>query len=360
MNNNKLTIAPAWLFLSEQGDLLEPTLFRLLAGIRDTGKLTDAARRTGISYRHGWNLLNRAGEVFGLSLVNMRKGRGTTLSELGETLLWAEHRVKARLGPQLDSMAAELNGQIQHLRANAETVLRLHASHGYAVALLTEFSDQLSVNLQYRNPEEALSALNRGDCDLASLHFPTDPALARDTLAHYHHLLAGRPLRLIRFVTRSEGLMMRPDTTPPVRHLSDLAKQQLRFIGRDHHSGTRVLFNRLLQHQGLAEADLNLSPQQEFTHTAVAAFVAAGMADVGFGVEAAAAQFGLRFQQLAREHYLLVCHQDRLEQPGLTRLRALMASEAVVARIGQVPGYQPDHPGEVTTFEALLGENPPG
>ena len=117
MHTKKLNISPAWVFRTDNGELFEPVLFRLLESIRDTGKLTAAAEAAGISYRHAWNLLNRATHVFSLPLVIMRKGQGTTLSDLGEKLLWADHRVKARLGPQIDSMASELNDQVQQLLA---------------------------------------------------------------------------------------------------------------------------------------------------------------------------------------------------------------------------------------------------
>lgn len=354
MHTKKLNISPAWVFRTDNGELFEPVLFRLLESIRDTGKLTAAAEAAGISYRHAWNLLNRATHVFSLPLVIMRKGQGTTLSDLGEKLLWADHRVKARLGPQIDSMASELNDQVQQLLAGSHPVLRLHASHGYAVALLPEFPDQLEINLQYRNPEEALSALNNGECDLASFHFPTCPERAREILAHYRHHLSGNNLKLIRFVTRREGLMFRKDQQHRITSLKDLANSQLRFIGRDRHSGTRVLFNLLLKQQELAEDAINRSPQPEFTHTAVAAFVAAGMADIGFGVEAAARQFDLGFVELAREHYLLLCREDRLNQTNLSRLIDLMRSEPFIARVQELPGYAPDNPGEITTFEALI------
>ena len=178
MHKKRLSISPAWVFRTDNGELFEPVLFRLLETIRDSGKLTAAAEAAGVSYRHAWNLLNRSSDVFGMPLVIMRKGHGTELSALGEKLLWADQRVKARLGPQIDSMASEFNDQIQQLLAGEHPVLRLHASHGYAVALLPEFSDRVEVNLQYRNPEEALTALNRGECDLASFHFPTCPERA--------------------------------------------------------------------------------------------------------------------------------------------------------------------------------------
>ncbi|MBW7471880.1 substrate-binding domain-containing protein [Marinobacter sp. F4218] len=357
MHRKKLNITPAWVFRTDDGELFEPILFRLLESIRDTGKLTAAAQGAGISYRHAWNLLHRGTDFFGMPLVVMQKGQGTRLSELGDKLLWADQRVKARLGPQIDSMASELNDQIQQLLAGSHPVLQLYASHGYAVALLPEFSDQVETNLQYRNPEEALSALANGECDLASFHFPTCPERARDILAHYRQHLSNDNLRLIRFVTRREGLMMRKADQDRIRSLQDLAASQLRFIGRDRHSGSRVLFNLLLQQQGLGEDSINRSPQHEFTHTAVAAFVAAGMADVGFGVEAAAQQFDLEFLELAREHYLLLYREDRVNRTSLGHLIDLMRSEPFIARLQELPGYDPDKPGDVTSFEALIAED---
>lgn len=357
MHKKKLSISPAWVFRTDQGEMFEPVLFRLLENIRDTGKLTAAAEEANISYRHAWNTLNRATGIFGLPLVSMRKGQGTTLSDLGEKLLWADQRVKARLGPQIDSMASEFNDQIHQLLSGQQPILRLHASHGYAVALLPEFSEQIEINLQYRNPEEALSALAEGECDLASFHFPTHPGLANEILTHYRQHLSDTNLRLIRFVTRREGLMMRKEHQNKVRNLQDLAISQLRFIGRDQHSGSRILFNLLLNQQGLSEENIASVPQHEFTHTAVAAFVAAGMADVGFGVEAAAHQFDLAFVEMASEHYLLLYREDRPRDQNIKLLVDLIRSTPFLGRLQDLPGYAADKPGSITTFHELTAED---
>lgn len=357
MHNKKITISPAWIFRTESGELFEPVLLLLLENIRDTGKLTTAAAAAGISYRHAWNLLRRGTDIFGMPLVEMQKGRGSSLSALGEKLLWADQRVKARLGPQIESMASELNDQIRQLLAGTQPMLRLHASHGYAVALLPEFSDQVRINLQYRNPEEALSALNRDECDLASFHVPTDPLLAGQLLSHYQHLLADNQHQVIRLVIRKEGLMLRKGSHDHIRSLQDLSTAQLSFISRDRHSGTRILFNLLLRQQGLAKESINRTSQQEYTHTAVAAFVASGMADAGFGVQAAADQFGLRFIELASEHYLLLFRKDRLPREALTPLLKLIGSEPFIERIRGVPGYKPDNPGDITTLGQLIAED---
>ncbi|MBM7335234.1 MAG: substrate-binding domain-containing protein [Alcanivorax sp.] len=353
----KLHIAPAWVFRSEEGELFDPVIFRLLKGIRDAGKLTAASAEAGISYRHAWNLLNRGADFFGAPLVDMRKGHGTTLSPLGEALLWSEQRLKARLGPQIDSMASELNTQLQQLLAGEHPVLRLHASHGYAVALLPEFSDWVELDLQYTNPGNALSILARGESDLASFHFPASPRLADRVMALYRERMNLNDLRVIRFVTREQGLILRAETRARVRGLADLTRPDVRFINRDRHAGTRILFNLLLEEEGIDAGRIQGADQEEFTHTAVAAYVAAGMADAGFGVEAAARQFGLDFIDLATEHYLLVCHKDSLDQGNMKQLLALMRAPEFLAEIERLPGYAPDRCGEVCTFAQLLASD---
>jgi molybdate transport repressor ModE-like protein len=357
MHSKKLSIAPAWVFRSDDGELFEPVLFRLLNGIRDSGKLTTAAQAAGISYRHAWNLINRGADFFGLPLVLMRKGQGSRLSPLGEKLLWSEQRVKARLGPQIDSMASELNSQLQQLLAGDHPVLRLHASHGYAVALLPEFSDKVELNLQYCNPAEALNALNRGDADVASFHFPACPRLADQVMGVYRDQLDTSHLRVIRFVTREQGLIIRHSSRDEIAGLADLTSPTIRFINRDEHSGTRILFNMLLEENGISENQISGSEREEFTHTAVAAYVAAGMADAGFGVKAAAAQFGLDFIKLATEHYLLICREDRLLQNNMRDLLELMASDEFLAEIDKLAGYDPDRCGEICTFAELLASD---
>ena len=354
MHKKKLSITPSWVFRTEDDELFDPVLFNLLKSIRDTGRLTLAAREAGVSYRHAWNLINRGSTFFDLPLVRKRKGQGTELTPLGEVLLWSEQRIKARLGPQIDSMASELNIQLQQLFEGAHPVLRLHASHGYAVALLPRYPDRLEVKLQYCNTREALAALNRGECDLASFHLPTSAPLAEQTLRYYEADLQAADLKVIRFVTRKQGLIIPRGNPKDIAGLEDLARPDLVFIHRDRDSGTHLLFTLLLQQAGLNPADIHSADQEEYTHTAVAAYVASGMADVGFGVEAAARQFDLGFIELASEHYLLIGHEERLHQSTIGQLLDLMRAPDFIEAIHDQPGYAPDECGEIVTLEEML------
>ena len=351
----RIQIEPAWSFTDEAGNRLDPQLFGLLQGIHRSGKLTAAATEAGISYRHAWNLLNKWAEFFGVALVEMHRGRGARLTPLGDKLLWARQRVAARLGPQLESLGSELNLELQQLFEGVEPILRVHASHGYAVALLPRFATDFQLDLQYCNPQEALAALNRGVCDVAGYHMPTS-ATQGPLMQGYRRQLRPRSHCIIRFITRCQGLMLKPDNPRGISSLADLVRSDVRFINRQKESGTRALLDILLRDAGLSSQRITGFELEEYTHSAVAAYIAAGMADVGFGVEAAAHQFGLDFLPLATEHYLLVCRRRSLSDPSVTRLLQMIRSAPFIEAVSKLPGYTPDRCGEVCSVEALFAE----
>ena len=350
---NRIHISPSWSFRDDSGHKLDQQLFALLKGIYQEGKLTAAAKAVGISYRHSWNLLNKWSAFFGADLVNLQKGRGAQLTPLGEKLLWAEQRVAARLLPQMENLASELNIEIQRAMQDASPLLRLHASHGYAVALLPQFADHFQLDIQYKSPADALAALNRGTCDLAGFHLPAG-IHSTEALQRYQPHLKPRAHRIIRFISRRMGLMVAPGNPKSLSGLTDLADSSVRFINRQKDSGSRALFDQLLQEQGLTATQIPGYNDEEFTHSAVAAFVGAGMADAGFGVEAAARQFGLDFVPLAQEHYLLICHHQGLSNAAMSTFLETIRSEAFLAALKDLPGYSPQHCGEIYTLDELL------
>lgn len=340
--NKRIHISPGWSFHDDEGTKLNPQLFPLLNGIKLSGKLTAATKLAKMSYRHGWNLLDQAQVFFGSKLVLLEKGRGASLTPLGEKLLWAEQRVAARLQPQMENLASELNIEIHKQMADISPILRLHASHGYAVALLPEFANNFQLDLQYKTANEALAALSRNACDLAGIHIPAQIKI--DTLVQrYKRHLKSRSYKgdykVIRFITRQQGLMIAPSNPKSIGGVNDLTRSDIKFINRQKDSGTRALIDKLLGDQHINSAEINGYQEEEFTHTAVAAYVAATMADVGFGVEAAARQFGLDFVPITSEHYLMVCHERSLEKTAVLQFLQQIRSPEFHLKVNQLPGY---------------------
>ncbi|OMH39488.1 substrate-binding domain-containing protein [Motiliproteus sp. MSK22-1] len=349
----RIHVEPAWSFRDEAGHRLDPQLFLLLNGIHDKGKLTEAARQVGISYRHSWNLLNNWAAFFGCELVALQKGKGASLTPLGEKLLWAEQRVVARLEPQLKSLASELNLEIQRSLEGVSPLLRMHASYGYAVELLPDFAGDYQLDLQYRSAEEALASLNRGSCDVAGFHVPIE--ILSDTLIDsYRRYLKPRVHKIIRFITRCQGIMIRSGNPCEIYDLKDLAGKNVRFINRQKDSGTRALLDELLLRAGVNSARINGFENEEYTHSAIAAYVASGMADAGFGVEAAARRFGLEFIPITTEHYLMVCHSKTLKQSATRSLLASIGGTEFQKAVEELPGYSLNNCGDVVGIEEIF------
>ena len=349
----KVQVVPTWSFKDSGGNQLTPQLFSLLAAINETGKLTQATEQVGISYRHGWNLLNKWAAFFGLPLVAMQKGKGAELTALGEKLLWAEQRVIARLEPQLDSLTSELNLEIQRALEGVKTIIRLHASYGYAVALLPQFAEQFQLNLQYKSAEDALAALSRGVCDVAGFHLPVE-GVSEQRFQDYSRYLKPGVHKVVRFITREQGLMVKLDNPKQITGIEDLCRDDVRFINRQKDSGTRALLDELLIKAGLNSNNILGYQDEEFTHSAVAAYVAAGMADVGMGVKAAASQFNLGFINLSNEYYLLVCDAKAVKQEAFTRLIELISSDQFKDAVRQLPGYEPECCGEIVDVDKVF------
>ncbi len=349
----KIQIQPAWQFVDESGQVLDPKLFVLLSGVHSDGKLTAAAQAAGISYRHAWNLLNKWAAFFSCPLVALQKGRGASLTPLGEKLLWAHQRVGARFEPQLEGLTSELNLAIQDAMSEVRPRLRLHAAHGYAVALLPGFANNFQLDLQYCSGEQALAALARGACDVAGFHVP-ESEVSDELIERYSKLLKPRAYKLIRFISRQQGLILTKDLAAEVHGLKDVADGRLRFINRQQGTDTRALFDELLRKAGVDGRNIQGYDNEEFTHSAVAAYVASGAADIGFGVKHAAAQFGLEFVPLATERYFMVCHQKTLVSNAGERFIALLASPEYRDAVKGLAGYSGDGCGDLEVIEEGL------
>src|ERR1700753_1969132 len=328
----------------------------VLNEIRKTGKLTSAARDAHLSYRHVWNLVEQWSQFFGVPLVETQRGKGSKLTAFGEKLVWAGERMQARLGPQLENLAQELATEIKPFLQQRPQVIRVHASHGFAVSKLRELLDRepgIGVDLRYVSNQHSLVSLAQGACDLSGVHLPRGELRAA-SLRACKDWLDPRQDRVISFVTREMGLMVKRGNPLKINSLEDIADSKARFVNRDHDSGTRLLFDQLLALHRIDEAGINGAQQIEFTHAAVAAYVASGMADVCFGVEAAARQFGLDFIRILTEDYFFVCRQAFLETEPMRRMLDIMKGEEFHQAIAALPGYQPADTGSVHTVRAFL------
>jgi molybdate transport repressor ModE-like protein len=357
----RIRIAPQWKIGPESpaaSDALDTTgLLALLAAVQDTGAIAQAARDLGLSYRHAWGQIKRAEALFGHALLDAGRGRGSSLTPLAEKLFWADRRIAARLSPLLQSLASELEGELDRTLPRTPRALRLHASHGFAIAALLEQlqAAQLPVELRYRNSFESVAALTRDECDLAGFHVPIGE-FESAAAARYMRWLRDDTHRLVHVAVRTQGLFAAPGNPKRVRGLDDLRRKELRFVNRPEGSGTRMLTDLLLARAGIAPAQVSGYDSAEFTHAAVAAFIASGMADMGVGVQTAAQRFGLHFVPLVRERYFLAFARAGAQQTPMPQVLKLLSSPEYRSAVAALPGYEAGETGRMQGVEEAFGD----
>ena len=337
----KVEIRPDWIL--RDANLVPtalPALLGLLTAVSQLGSIQKAATECGMSYRHAWGMLEQFSAQFGAVLVYKVRGKGTVLSPLAEKLIWADRRIHARLTPMLDSLASELQQELASVLAVDAQVLRVTASHGFAVAaLVAQLGEQgITVDIKYRGSTEAAAALSRGECELAGFHLPVGE-FEHAAAAKYRPWLDPARHALIHLAYRMQGIFVAKGNPKGITGLADLVRPDLRFVNRQQGSGTRVLLELLLADAGIDRTKISGYATAEFTHAAVAAYVASGMADISFGVETAARRFDLDFIPVIREQYFFACEKKSLDAPLMVAAQETMASEAFRSVLASLPGY---------------------
>jgi molybdate transport repressor ModE-like protein len=315
-------------------------LLALLTALAGEGALGSAAKQAGMSYRSAWGLLRDCEQSFGAPLVVMERGRGTRLTEFGNSLV--ELDAAARVA--LDALHAPWQRRLEEVLAPvvraAPERLRLAASHDLALADWVEHGRRIHFDLYWRGSEEALASLGRDECDVVGFHVPENWTAAQ--LASW----LGRWLKpashvCLPLMRRCQGLIVARGNPHRLQTLADASKRRLRMVNRQRGSGTRSLIDQLLAANGLQPESIDGYAHEEFTHEAIAATVAGGQADVGLGIEAAAARYDLGFVPLVWERYGFAMRASVADSPEGKSFLARLHGTTFRQRLIAMPGYEP-------------------
>ncbi|MGP6157304.1 MAG: molybdopterin biosynthesis protein [Vulcanimicrobiaceae bacterium] len=178
-----------------------------------------------------------------------------------------------------------------------------------------------------------------------------DPATGTYNEAAVRRYVPRKRVALVLFAQRTQGLIVAPGNPLGLHSLGDVAERQARFVNRQKDAGTRLLLDLMLAREGLAPASIQGYERLDFTHLAVAALVAAGSADCGLGILAAARALGCDFIPLAEEPYELALDAALLDDPRVAQLLELVASPGLRSQIAALGGYDPARSGTLRYVE---------
>jgi molybdate-binding protein len=246
----------------------------------------------------------------------------------------ARDRARARVAPDAVSRARQLLG-------GGVRPLRLAGSDDPALdALLRHVGPAVELTVGPRGSVHGLAQLARGAAQAAAIHLlHSDSDRYNDPYVRL--LLAGEPIALVHLWRREVGLVVAGGNPRGIRVVGDL--EGLRIAWRAPGTGSRLALERLLR-------SARVEPRPELgepceSHFAVAATVAAGAADAGLAVRAAAAACELEFIPLAVEPFELAFREDAVD--ALAPLLDALADRDVVSRIGSLGGYDLADAGQI-------------
>ncbi|MEW5989589.1 MAG: substrate-binding domain-containing protein, partial [Chloroflexota bacterium] len=238
--------------------------------------------------------------------------------------------------------------------AEIERTIVVIGSHDLTLDLLAQFLAARAEGLRLASANVGslggLVALRRGEAHLAGSHL-LDPESGLYNDSYVRRYLPGLAVALVTLVGREQGWLVRPGNSKGLSHWADAARPDVQIVNRQRGAGTRVLLDYELGKLGIQPANVRGYEREEYTHLAVAAAVASGVADAGLGIRAAARALDLDFVPLAHEQYDLVIPLAYYDSVLLRPLLALLHDQEFRAAVAAMPGYDVRPMGEVRVLQ---------
>jgi putative molybdopterin biosynthesis protein len=188
-----------------------------------------------------------------------------------------------------------------------------------------------------RGSRHALESLARGEAHIAGAHL-RDPVTGGYNKAWIDRLVPFACTR-VRFADWEQGLLVSPGNPLDIETVEDLVRPDLRFLNREEGSGSRALLDEQLRAADIAPQEVPGYDTGAPGHMAVAEAIAAGLADVGVGIEAAGRAFGLDVLPLQTESYELVIPNHFLHLAAVQILLDTLRMPGTRAQIEALGGY---------------------
>jgi putative molybdopterin biosynthesis protein len=328
--------------------LLKPLVCRML-GVAAPGRISVSAvmtRKVLAPMGQDEFLRVKLGKV-GDKLVAtpLSRGSGVIMS-----LVRADGIVRLPRFSQGAEAGAEVQVELLRRPDEVEKTIVAIGSHDLTLDVLANLLRRIHPDLTFASSNVGsmggLIAIKRGEAHLGGSHL-LDEETGEYNVSYVKRMLPGEEVVLLHLVYRQQGLIVKKGNPKGVHTLEDLLRDDISFINRQRGSGTRVLLDYEMKRHRLDPARVNGYQREEFTHTAVAAAVQSGRADVGLGIQAAARALKLDFIPLLKERYDLVMPRRFYESALLQPLLEAINSPEFKAQVDKLGGYDTSSTGKV-------------
>ena len=197
-----------------------------------------------------------------------------------------------------------------------------------ALSLLARHAREAGIDviLASGNSARSLEWLRAGKIDIAGSHL-NDP------------IAGGRGFSVVTFALWEEGFVVPRGNPKAIRNVADLANPRVRFVNREEGSGSRRVFDSLIEGAGMTPAKVKGSEASVPGHLAAAWAVASGAADCCIAAGSAARRFGLDFVPLATERFELVLQKRDLTRKAVQGVLEVLNRARFRRQLEMIAGY---------------------
>jgi putative molybdopterin biosynthesis protein len=299
-----------------------------------------------------------------MEILRLLMAAPATLTHLAQTLkqspAWVRHHILAlESGDLIEVSEIRKTGKVTEkfyrakggafllqeivLPKSKKTAVIFSGSHDLA---LEEIAEHLSKHVTLLSLPvgslDGLVNLRQGVCQISGAHILDETGEYNTSTVR--HLFPDRDVELVTLAYRTQGLILAAGNPKGIKKVSDIAREDVKFINRNAGSGTRLWFDAELKKQKIDPIYINGYKNSVKTHSEAAALISQNQADVSIGLQAAAHQHGLDFIPLFEERYDLVLPREN--EKTLSPLLDYLQTATFRAGLNTLTGYNAAHSGE--------------
>jgi putative molybdopterin biosynthesis protein len=191
-----------------------------------------------------------------------------------------------------------------------------------------------------------IMAVKRNEAHVAGIHL-LDGDTGGYNIPYLKKYLNPDETVLVKGVKRTQGLIVAENNPLDIKSISDLDKNNIRFVNRQKGSGTRILLDYLLDRANINPDSIYGYTREEYTHLAVAVQISQASADAGLGIYSAAKIYGLGFIPVCDEDYDFIIRKKDMDSLPVRKFISILKSEDFKHRLLNMGGYKLDGCGEI-------------
>ncbi len=207
--------------------------------------------------------------------------------------------------------------------------LTIIGSHCLGIDLIMELLNGVESKVINVGSTTGWAAVSKGEADIAGTHLLDEETMRYNTPFIDRFEMKDKAV-VVRGYARKVGFIVKKGNPKDIKGFESLLRNDIIMINRNKGSGIRTLIDMNLKRILRDKDPRNVIKGYDYeakTHTAVAAAIAQGRADVGIAIQAVCNMYDLDFIEICEEMFDFLIRKDRLKKGSVSAFLKILASE---------------------------------